>query len=142
MAIGDAVFEFEKATKQKPRHALEITIGKQWTKETLTKCEESVKRLLSYVLLSDVDVSVISMNGKAQLDLPHVNGIEKAPTVCLFSGGTDSYVGILNSRSRYSNVAAVFCSHLHQSRVVSIVREMNRLIMRPMGVRMHEMPVP
>jgi 7-cyano-7-deazaguanine synthase in queuosine biosynthesis len=142
MAIGEAVFEFEKAVKQRPRHALEITIGKHWTEEVLKECEASVKRLLSYVLLSDVDVSIVSPSEETQLELPRVEDIEKKSTVCLFSGGIDSYVGILDVNSRYSGVAAVFCSHLHQSRVVSIVREMNRSVIKPMGIQMYEIPVP
>lgn len=62
--------------------------------------------------------------------------------VCLFSGGTDSYSGILLAKRKLKRVAGVYCAHSDQARMIHIVREIERKVLKGAGIGLHELRVP
>jgi 7-cyano-7-deazaguanine synthase in queuosine biosynthesis len=62
--------------------------------------------------------------------------------ICLFSGGTDSYAGILLSKEVLSDVEGVFCAHSDQARIIRIVSNLQRKILRRKQIDIFKVRVP
>jgi len=63
----------------------------------LVSLSRLLHELIVFTLVEDIDIEfrVVPWEGGEQLDLP---GVNHAENVCLFSGGVDSYAGLLLSQ--------------------------------------------
>jgi hypothetical protein len=141
LTIGQAVFEFEEASKKSLRSQLEIDVpsdimhlGRD------TSLAMAIERLISFVILSETEISYLPSSDTYQKTIAGLN--RNVDAVCLFSGGVDSISGTLLAAEADQNLSAVFCSHLHQRRVISITRRLAKTYLRRQDVDLHEVPAP
>lgn len=141
MTIGSAVFEFERYLKLGQHNRLDIGIDYDWPNNQIKKkIEECLERLVSFVFLSNTKIKLVK---KAFYDNGFVNKDQKvlADAVCLFSGGVDSISGLLH-QGKGSKLLAVFCSHSHQPRIISLVRKLQHSEFQRQNVDLYEVAVP
>src|SRR5205085_7311587 len=62
--------------------------------------------------------------------------------VCLFSGGTDSYSGVLVTQQSLGDLEAVFCAHTDQAKTIHIVDKLERKILRQKRIDIIKVRVP
>jgi len=97
----------------------------------LVSLSRLLHELIVFTLVEDIDIEFRWFLGKERtVDLP---GVNHAENVCLFSGGVDSYAGLLLSQEALGEVEGVFCAHTDQARIIHIVADLQRRIMGPRG---------
>lgn len=105
-------------------------------------------------LISDIELIFKEiLNSKVKLDLyvssnkeyrksrtqPELN---KSNTLCLCSGGVDSFFGILDSKEVYPNLQAVFIAHNDQTGMINIFNSINKSLLKKYGIKTRTIHVP
>jgi len=142
ISVGSAVFQFEQALRTRRIRKLIVPIyGLSGAHYDLVSLSRLLHELIVFTLVEDIDIEfrVVPWEGGEQLDLP---GVNHAENVCLFSGGVDSYAGLLLSQEALGEVEGVFCAHTDQARIIHIVADLQRRIMGPRGLRISKISVP
>lgn len=125
LAIGNAVFQLEQLTKTKRVKRAVIPI---YLSEALgydpARIAELLRELVIFTIVEDIDISF------REIRLPRRRSqtptLKERENICLFSGGIDSYVGILECKEKLRDVLGVFCAHSDQARIIHIVKEIGR----------------
>jgi 7-cyano-7-deazaguanine synthase in queuosine biosynthesis len=94
--------------------------------ETAANCDlksikVEVERLLKFVLMNKVIINFEIQEDSTRNKRDYGLDFKKSSTVCLFSGGVDSYSGILKSKEIYKDLVGVFVAHADQAKGVYIV---------------------
>lgn len=94
--------------------------------ETAANCDlKSIKieveRLLKFILMNKVIINFGIQEDSTRNKRDYGLDFKKNSTVCLFSGGVDSYSGILKSKEIYKDLVGVFVAHADQAKGVYIV---------------------
>jgi hypothetical protein len=122
ISVGAAVFELEQMvqTGNLPDARAEIAIfGRNSCGYELEGLRRAVNEVLLFVLKRRFGVRFA--NTPFQVPLEGVQPSSPNPyQVCLFSGGVDSFSGLLLAGER-GETEAVFCAHRDQSRLIGIV---------------------
>jgi 7-cyano-7-deazaguanine synthase in queuosine biosynthesis len=143
IAIADSMFEIEKAfrTGDTIRQATIPLYDVRLLGYNLKPLGKLLRDLLVFVLAEDVALTL--KNTKLAVPV-----LKEAPlfstehVVCLFSGGVDSYAGILLAQEHFKNVAGIFAAHSDQARMIHIVRDIEKRILRKVNIALHELRVP
>ncbi|HJX84252.1 MAG TPA: hypothetical protein VJ723_07915, partial [Candidatus Angelobacter sp.] len=100
-----------------------------------------IHELLVFTLVEDIDVEFreIKRSGNGQALAGNDRSVQN---VCLFSGGVDSYAGLLLAQEVLGSVEGVFCAHTDQARIIHIVAALRRRILRLRGIGLSKVPVP
>ncbi|MGI0134016.1 MAG: hypothetical protein ACREBW_03550 [Candidatus Micrarchaeaceae archaeon] len=112
LTVGTALFNLETAVKlrQTPRRVVIPISRESMMRFDAKELKAELEDLVLNVLVDDIS---IEFEPAARPRAPRSEFREPEPcdTVCLFSGGVDSYSGILNSCSRYGDVVGVSVIH-------------------------------
>lgn len=98
--------------------------------------------LIVFVLVEDVGLDLRKSKFPRPTDRGRSNQVDRAKNICLFSGGVDSYAGILLAKERLRDVRGVFCAHTDQARTIHIVRKIAHSWLSKAGVAVSELRVP
>lgn len=127
ISIGAAVFQLEQVTKERrvDRAVLPI-FGTNRLSCDLNELSRVIHDLLIFTIAEDIDIDFKECKPPTNThgaDSPegHVESL------CLFSGGVDSYAGLLMARERGS-VEGLFCAHSDQARMIHIVTQLVRKV--------------
>ncbi|MBW2972768.1 7-cyano-7-deazaguanine synthase [Candidatus Woesearchaeota archaeon] len=102
-----------------------------------------VKKMLN-ILIQDVlceDIQFI-LNKKA---LPNVKGDRKfdsCETICLFSGGIDSSIGILESLAKFKKIIGLYVAHRYTGKIDNKVENLNKLLLKPSNINLEKFMAP
>jgi 7-cyano-7-deazaguanine synthase in queuosine biosynthesis len=142
LVVGSSVFETEQELRTSlVRRVIIPFYPSNENKYDLVSIGKLINDLLIFTLVEDVDVRFRSVQ-KQQQSLEMVRHERRVSNVCLFSGGVDSYSGLLLSNRSLGDVEAVFCAHTDQSRTIHIVDELERRIFRRKGMDIDKVHVP
>jgi len=134
-ALASSVFLFEKILKQNRMISeFRIPISNQ-SYETIDvdEIEKNINLLILGILHSDVKVKLLREEPKFTKTKKE-SEFSESNAVCLFSGGVDSYSGILNAKRYFEDVVPLFIAHSDQSGIINIVNKMNKDKLNEMGV--------
>jgi len=140
LSIGSAVFQLEQATKGFRINSAVLPIyGSTGLSYDLDRLSRAIQELLIFTLAEDISIQF------RELALPNIptgrvarDALKKTDAVCLFSGGTDSYAGILHASNQWPDVQGVFCAHSDQARIIHIVKHLERRLLVPNGIQLHK----
>lgn len=107
--------------------------------ETLSRY---LQELILFVFAEKVAIEFkrISLRGTAKASEAVVT--KKVANLCLFSGGVDSYSGILLAKQQLGDVQGVFCGHADQSKASNIVTNLEEEVLRPRGIELVRLRAP
>ena len=142
LAVANAAFEIEKATRDRPiGKALLAAYGLKNPRTDLPGLDALIHDLLMFVLADDIEI--VFRRKKFKVDsLEEPTVFESVPNVCLFSGGVDSYAGLLTAKRTLGAVDGIFCAHSDQSKMIHIVRHIQEAILAKLGVTLRKLNVP
>lgn len=138
--ISEAVFEIEKAIKLGPVRRAFIPIVKSNSLEyDFARIAQLIHDLLVYVLVEDVEITLkptaVKLAGEDR------ETYKPCPNVCLFSGGVDSYSGILLAKREVRELQGTFCAHSDQSKIIHLVKKLGRIRLAKRGIPLHKIKV-
>src|ERR1700733_2298116 len=144
IVLSDAVFEIEKIfrTGGMVRRASLPLYDSKDLRSSRNLLVDLLHDLIVFILAEDVAITFKS----SQLEQPRGEEPQRrfrtTKNLCLFSGGVDSYAGILLAKKTLRDVAGVFCAHSDQARMIHIVSEIQRKILRKANIDIHKLRVP
>jgi 7-cyano-7-deazaguanine synthase in queuosine biosynthesis len=143
MVVADAIFDIEKVfrTGGTVRQGELPLYSAQALRYDLKTLRSLLHDLIVFVLAEDVDLtlSTAKLETSSRKAAP---SFKPSKTVCLFSGGVDSYAGILLAQKKIKNVAGVFAAHSDQARMIHIVRAIERKVLARAKINLYELRVP
>jgi len=141
LIIGKAVFETEQVLRSRQVRRVIIPLylsnDNQYDLETIG---DLIHELLIFTVAEDIEIRFQPLKTQKSFEYADLN--PSLSNVCLFSGGTDSYAGVLLAQRTLGDVVAVFCAHSDQARIIHIVEELQREILEPKGVDFIKVGVP
>lgn len=140
--LAFSVFHVEQAIRDTHiRRAILPIYVPRGSKYDLTVLRDLVRELLIFTLVEDIDVDFDEMRLDPSSQRKTIQ-FARASAVCLFSGGLDSYAGLLLTREAYESVEGVFCAHADQPRIIHIVENLKRkwFDSRRIGIRKVHVP--
>ena len=139
--VASAVVEVEKRSRDKAISEVRIPLyAPSALGYDTVRLISLLSELFLLVLARSVRVSFVPRFVQESLALPGAE--DNAKVICLFSGGVDSYAGILRAADNYESVIGVFCAHADQSKMIATVRELERRIKRRPNVSFDTVRVP
>lgn len=143
LSIAYTIFELEKIVQHRFIRNLEIPLRQEGNSDwNLDIIRGSLRELLLFVLSHDVDISFRKWTPRINKAQKTNDIIENVPNTCLFSGGVDSYCGILLAKQYLQNVEGVFSAHSDQSRIIHIVKRLNKLYLSKNAITLNKVPCP
>jgi len=142
LTVASGVFEIEKTSRFGIVGRAEFPMfGARALDLNVKSLAGLIHDLLVFVLADDID---IVFRRKKRPTVRHVTPLifDPVPSVCLFSGGVDSYAGLLTASEVLGRVEGVFCAHSDQSRMIHIVRRIQTDVLDPAGIEMRSLKVP
>lgn len=117
------------------------------SEETYSTCDikkirTKLKELLSFVLYADIDIKFSITRDAEKFKRDKDIQFEKIENICLFSGGIDSYSGILKSKEQYPSLMGVFVAHGDQSKGVAIVKDLQKKILSKKDIQVRTLYAP
>jgi 7-cyano-7-deazaguanine synthase in queuosine biosynthesis len=142
LIIGSAIFEIEQALRMDQFRRIVIPVyGSKEIKHDLVVIGRLIHELLIFTLVEDIDVQFrLVENQQTSFDVAREE--RSVTNICLFSGGTDSYSGVLVTQQSLGNLEAAFCAHTDQAKTVHIVENLERKILRRKGIDTVKVRVP
>jgi 7-cyano-7-deazaguanine synthase in queuosine biosynthesis len=141
LLIGVSVFETEQVLRsgqiRKVIIPLYISNEDQYDLKTIG---ELIHELLIFTVAEDIEVQFRPL--KTQFNFDYKDPQLSSPSVCLFSGGTDSYAGVLLAQEALGNLVGVFCAHADQARIIHIVKDLQEGILQSKGIDLIKVGVP
>jgi 7-cyano-7-deazaguanine synthase in queuosine biosynthesis len=107
------------------------------------KLSQAIQRMLN-ILVQDVLCEDIKFDLNKK-NLPKVEDDTKfteCETICLFSGGVDSSIGILETLKKYSKVNGLYVAHRYTGRIDGKVKNLNKLLLKPAGIHLEKFIAP
>jgi 7-cyano-7-deazaguanine synthase in queuosine biosynthesis len=142
LTIGTAVFQAEQRLRTAQFDKLVIPYYQpRGFKYDVKSLRRLIHELIVFTLVEDIAVELRPVVTQLSLDFGNRSD-ERISNVCLFSGGTDSYAGLLLAREVLGEVRGVFCAHSDQSRIIKIVNQLENRIFSPRGIPVSNVPAP
>jgi 7-cyano-7-deazaguanine synthase in queuosine biosynthesis len=143
LMIGSAIFNLETALKRRLRVD---KIAIPLSRETLVRIDpqglgDDLSDLILGVLFREVEV-VFKPAPPRRRRSPRPIDWSESDTVCLFSGGVDSYSGLLSSLERYENLVGVSVIHGDQPWASHILDRVTGRILCDANVEFHTLFAP
>jgi len=129
LRIAYYIFEAEKKIKAgEILEKWEIPLSEEtYNTKDLVKLKVVLEELIILILAEDVEI-VFSKVEDIKRRVKKKYEIDKRDTICLFSGGVDSYAGITLSEKKYKNMLGVFVAHNDQVRIIKIINDFKKVI--------------
>lgn len=143
IVVSDGIFDIEKVfrTGGKVRQATLPLYDARRLKYDLKVIRDLLHDLLTFVLTEDVSIRFSSAT-RESTDRAEHSSFSHSRNICLFSGGVDSYSGILLAKQKLKDVTGIFCAHSDQARMIHIVHEIDRKILKKANIDLHKLRVP
>lgn len=140
--IGLTPFLLEQELRHRDVDEIILTLyNSEQYKIDYHKLEKIIEELIYLVLLKEVKCNIQTTNfislGKSKIDQP-----KRVKSICLFSGGVDSYSGILLAKKYYPDITAVFCAHSDQAHMINISQSMSNTVLKKNGITTWKINVP
>jgi 7-cyano-7-deazaguanine synthase in queuosine biosynthesis len=143
LAVGNAVFHLEKILRRISVDEVRIAVS---TNHLPTPARRSIlialTELVSYTLLEEVAFTITKSALLKPKRLRTPFDLRPARTICLFSGGLDSFVGLSQAAERFPGLNAVFCAHSDQAHVIRIVKNLESKELQPRRIPLRKVYVP
>lgn len=111
-------------------------------KVDLTELKKQSEQLLNFVLMNKVDLEFDIENNSRKFKRDYGLEFEERASVCLFSGGIDSYSGILKSSELFSDLEGVFVLHGDQPKGVPIIKNLEKKVLANKGINVRILYAP
>jgi hypothetical protein len=105
------------------------------------KLENTLSDALQFVLSETVRV-LFALRPEQPKPRRYLLELKPVSDICLFSGGTDSFSGLLAAKRDVGDVEGVFCAHADQARIIKIVDELQREVFEAIGISVRKISVP
>ena len=89
-----------------------------------TNIEKDFEKIFRDILGKHIKVNIYASSNLKYKKLRKIIYNKKYENVCLFSGGVDSFIGLLESKEKYSDLVGVFVAHSDQAGVINIVNNL------------------
>ena len=125
--IASSVFMLEKILK-KNRQIYKVSINiseKTYKKVNVGFIESNIKDLFLKILLVDVGVKLIPKKLEFSKTRKKFK-FKKSNAICLFSGGVDSFSGLLNVKKKIKKIVPLYIAHSDQKGMISIINKINQ----------------
>ncbi len=142
LLIGNAIVEYEVLSRTVPTESVTIPL---YGAMALAYPLDQLARILEGLLIDTLarDVQVRFHLRRYQEPLPRNDGGSgTAATAALFSGGVDSYAGILVAREQRDHVKGVYAAHRDQSHATQLVRQLAEHLEQRYGIPVVAVPAP
>lgn len=132
LRIAYRIFEAERIIKRNETLTkIQIPLSEAtFVNVDLQKLKEVLEELMLLILAEDVSIEFEKVNDEKGRVKKKCE-FEKCETICLFSGGVDSYAGIKIAEERYDKMVGVFVAHNDQSRIIKIINSLKKEIKTP-----------
>jgi len=142
IAIASSVFRAEQAIRRGHVRRVILPIYRAaGLRYDLRPLQELIRQLLIFTLVEDIEVEFDEELAPTR-STREPPARRRAASVCLFSGGVDSYAGLLLTREAFDSVEAVFCAHADQPRIIHVANSLARRKFDRIHVRVNKVPVP
>lgn len=142
IVIGSAIFELEQELRERRVQRIIIPFFHSGDLDyDLTTIGQLIHELLIFVLVEDIEVE-FQTEQITQNNLDDTDETRSVSNICLFSGGTDSYSGILLTQESLGELKGVFCAHTDQAKIIHIVANLQRKILHKKGIDVIKVLVP
>ena len=143
LTVARSVFVLEQQLRERVVRTVRIPIFEPAKLGyDLAELAAGLNDLLVFVLTEDVEIVFDSMSVPASVGTTAQPGLAKVGNLCLFSGGVDSYSGILQAQGEPDSLEGVFCGHANQSKIIAIVRELGNGPLKRRNIRLRNVAVP
>lgn len=130
--IANTIFMLEKSIKAgEIKKTVSIDFFMDLSDEKIKKLSELLNELVLDVLCEDIKFVFCRKQIKKIKKLPEFKQYE---TICLFSGGVDSTLGIIESKKKYSEVLGLYVSHGDSGKITKKVNEITKDILNPLKI--------
>jgi hypothetical protein len=141
LIIGSSIFETEQELRSgRVRKVIIPLYHSSRVQYDLTALGKLIHELLIFTVVEDIEIEFRPI--KTQLSLEYTDPERSVANVCLFSGGTDSYAGVLLTQEKLGDLKGVFCAHADQARIIHIVEDLRRVILQRKGIDLVKVGVP
>ena len=142
LIVGWAAVEIEKRARDFPIDRVTIPIfGAQALGCNLVELSELLHGLFLFVLARDIEITFESR--PFQEELSQVRTPEQGMRdLCLFSGGIDSFSGILLAKRAIGSLGGVFCAHSDQSKISQLVDRLGTGPLAAEGIHLYKVSAP
>ena len=138
LSIAFAIFNLEKKIRKERIHYAHIKLVKSVLDRDIIN---DLIDLLSFTLLEYVDFKFISTTLKFKKKKKQAQK-KRYDAVCLFSGGADSYSGILNSKKHFTKIEGIFSAHSDQKKIIKTVNSLSEKILKHHGIDLFKLRAP
>lgn len=139
LAIAYGIFRLEKLLKKNKISEFHI---ERFVKDHKNKLNKLLSELVAYVLLEYVDIKFFNSKKKLNKKKFDYKKSERPKASFLFSGGIDSFSGILWAQEYFNNVEGIFCAHSDQKWIIHLVNSLSEEIFSPAGIKLKTVYVP
>jgi hypothetical protein len=134
-AIADAIFLTEDAIHaRKQIKEVKISLHNEYSNDL----SEHITQLLEFLFNKSIKVSFTAEGVQSQIK--YGSDYIKNGYTCLFSGGLDSFSGILNSKNHFGHVEGAFTNHADLKSTIGFIRKLERLVLSKHGIRVTIIP--
>jgi 7-cyano-7-deazaguanine synthase in queuosine biosynthesis len=139
--VGTSIFETEQELRSVQVNKVIIPLyHSNKFQYDLVALGKLIHELLIFTVVEDIEIEFRPI--KTQLNLEYTGPVRSVSNVCLFSGGTDSYAGVLQTQQVLGDLRGVFCAHTDQGKIIHIVEELRREILQRKGIELIKVGVP
>ncbi len=141
--IANSLFMLEKKIKleEDVPEKVEVDIFIDLEDEIKSKIETLMNLVILDVLCEDVEFKLIKKPiKKTRLKFEELS--EEHETICLFSGGIDSTLGISKTKEKYGDVLGLFISHGDLGKITKKVYDLKKIILDPEEINLIKMIAP
>jgi 7-cyano-7-deazaguanine synthase in queuosine biosynthesis len=139
--LANSIFMLEKMIKagNKIPHEVLINVYCDLDYDECKKITRLLNILVSDVLLEDVFFTI--QNKKFEKSTITRN-FKQCETLCLFSGGIDSTIGIIKSKEAYGDVKGIYVAHQDMGKITFKVDGVTKAILNPLGIEVDKLIAP
>lgn len=142
--IAFALFNFEKELKDKNFNDILIVRTKLLSYMNINSSliSKEIEKIFLDILNYSIKIKFIpNANKDCPISRKDVK-LDKYDTLCLFSGGVDSFTGIFESKKKFGNVLGICIEHTDQSRLINITKRLVEDILTPNNIKCNFIYVP
>lgn len=137
LKVGYEVFNFEKDLKnpQNTNYELKISLTlPTFINLNNEKINKILNNLFKEILNKEVNIKVISSHYKFK-STKHKSIFQKSKTICLFSGGVDSFFGIFEAKRLFKDLTGVSIAHSDQSGMINIAKSLINGVLKENNIK-------
>jgi 7-cyano-7-deazaguanine synthase in queuosine biosynthesis len=145
LRIGYTIFSLDKRLRNGyVINKLKIPVSlRTFLKVDTKELSKEIEELISYVLVRNIDVELVSSSHSKRKYRKEVKtDFKKYENICLFSGGVDSTSGIIESKKSLKNICGVFVAHSDQKGTIRTVNNLANNFLKPNDIGLYRIFAP